>query len=169
MLARPQPPLKIRPNGSWFGLGWDSVRELPDWPHGKGFAYGKDGGVNGVSTWIEHLPGGIDWVVLFNGTVSDDDDPSEHQNSKEKSTSKPDEKSKSKPSEHSPASKTGTSSDKSSDKPIDHPITGPTDKTIHPLVNYDQQSALRDIRPKIIDLLRTVKEWPKGDLFPQYP
>ncbi len=86
MLARPEPPLEVRENGSWFGLGWDSVHEMRNWPHGNAstdhtatasgrdlgdidsLAYGKDGGVPGISTWIEHLPGGIDWVVLFNGS-----------------------------------------------------------------------------------------------------
>ena len=45
MLARPEPPLAIRKNGSWFGLGWDTVREIPDWPFGKDLSYGKDGGI----------------------------------------------------------------------------------------------------------------------------
>ena len=69
MLARPEPPLAIRKNGSWFGLGWDTVREIPDWPFGKDLSYGKDGGIAGISTWVEHLPGSIDWIVLFNGSV----------------------------------------------------------------------------------------------------
>ena len=33
MLARPTPPLTIRKNNTWFGLGWDSVHEMPNWPH----------------------------------------------------------------------------------------------------------------------------------------
>jgi CubicO group peptidase (beta-lactamase class C family) len=85
MLARPEPPLEIRKNGSWFGLGWDSVHEMRNWPHEPAvtvgnlsdqekqfdidnLAYGKDGGVPGISTWIEHLPGGSDWVIFFNGS-----------------------------------------------------------------------------------------------------
>jgi CubicO group peptidase (beta-lactamase class C family) len=85
MLAAPKEPLSIRQNGSWFGLGWDSVHPMRDWPYnpsgaaqgGKGsdnaveldaLAYGKDGGVPGIATWIEHLPGGIDLVILLNGS-----------------------------------------------------------------------------------------------------
>ena len=73
MLAKPKPPLSVRKNGSWFGLGWDSVREMPNWPHSPkdgsdDLAYSKNGGLPGISTWIQHLPGGIDWVVLFNGS-----------------------------------------------------------------------------------------------------
>ncbi len=68
MLAKPEAPLKVRKNGAWFGLGWDVVREMPKWPHGKDLAYGKNGGLAGASTWIEHLPGGIDWVVFLNAS-----------------------------------------------------------------------------------------------------
>jgi CubicO group peptidase (beta-lactamase class C family) len=72
MLAPPEQPLKVRGNNSWFGLGWDKVHDMPKWPHSRGegdhIAYGKDGGVAGISTWIEHLPGDIDWCVLFNGS-----------------------------------------------------------------------------------------------------
>jgi N-acyl-D-amino-acid deacylase len=69
MLARPEPPLKVRKNGAWFGLGWDVVRKYRNWPHGTDLAYGKNGGLPGTSTWIQHLPGGINWAVFFNGTV----------------------------------------------------------------------------------------------------
>ena len=64
MLAPPPPPLKPRENGSYFGLGWDRVRRTED-----GFGYAKNGGVHGISTWIEHLPGGVDWVLLVNTSV----------------------------------------------------------------------------------------------------
>ncbi len=61
MLAAPPAPQKPRRNGSYFGLGWDTVR-----PGAKGFEYGKNGGLPGICTYIEHMPGGVDWVVLFN-------------------------------------------------------------------------------------------------------
>src|SRR6202000_68924 len=68
-----------------FGLGWDSVHPMRDWPYNPSdtaqnekerndsveldaLAYGKDGGVPGIATWIEHLPGGIDLVILLNGS-----------------------------------------------------------------------------------------------------
>ena len=65
MLAPPPPPLKPRENGSYFGLGWDRVRKTEE-----GFGYAKNGGLHGVSTWIEHLPGGVDWALLVNTSVA---------------------------------------------------------------------------------------------------
>jgi hypothetical protein len=62
MLAAPAPPLKPRGNGSHFGLGWDVVLA-----EGGGFRYSKNGGVPGIHTYVEHLPSGVDWVVLLNG------------------------------------------------------------------------------------------------------
>jgi N-acyl-D-amino-acid deacylase len=136
MLARPEPPLAIRKNGSWFGLGWDAVREMPNWPFGPGekaqaasvsdrsgdnkmidnLAYGKDGGLPGVSTWVQHLPGGIDWIVLFN------------------------------------ASKRGKENPQDAENPSDDP----------------KGNALQDAQKEVLDILRDVKQWPKGDLFEKY-
>ncbi len=62
MLAPPPPPLKPRPNGAWFGLGWDVVHQTPHGP-----SYAKDGGIAGVRSYIGHMPGNIDWAVVFNG------------------------------------------------------------------------------------------------------
>ncbi|HTU27534.1 MAG TPA: serine hydrolase domain-containing protein [Pirellulales bacterium] len=61
MFAPPPPPLKPRENGSYFGLGWDSVLHTPE-----GLRYGKNGGVDGISTYVEHDPVGVDWVLLLN-------------------------------------------------------------------------------------------------------
>lgn len=61
MLAPPSPPLKTRPNGSWFGLGWDVVRELPGGP-----SYMKNGGLAGVRAVIGNMPGNVDWAATFN-------------------------------------------------------------------------------------------------------
>ncbi|MFO0843189.1 MAG: serine hydrolase domain-containing protein [Gemmataceae bacterium] len=77
MLA-PLPTLPKRPNGSHTGLGWDVVRAAP-----KGTLYHKNGGVAGISTYMEHLPSGVNWAVLFNGstgghpTLSEAGDPTE--------------------------------------------------------------------------------------------
>jgi N-acyl-D-amino-acid deacylase len=122
MLARPTPPLAVRKNNTWFGLGWDSVREMPNWPHlekkpADDLAYGKDGGILGISTWIEHLPGGIDWVVLFNGS------PRHRENHPEEA-----------------------------ERPSESP----------------QGNALQDARKEVVELLRGIKEWPRGDLFETY-
>jgi CubicO group peptidase (beta-lactamase class C family) len=67
MLARPSPPLKVRSEGSWFGLGWDAV-----WGSGDAISYAKGGSLAGTSTWIEHMPG-MDWVVLFNARIEPKD------------------------------------------------------------------------------------------------
>ncbi len=63
MLAPQPPPLKMRPNGSHFGLGWDTVLRTAE-----GVRYSKNGGVAGISTYVEHDPIGVDWVLLMNGS-----------------------------------------------------------------------------------------------------
>ncbi|MDZ4830806.1 MAG: hypothetical protein SGJ09_11495, partial [Phycisphaerae bacterium] len=50
-MTKPSPTVPSRANGTYFGLGWDVVE-----PKAGGFRYGKDGGIAGISTWIEHLP-----------------------------------------------------------------------------------------------------------------
>lgn len=61
MLAPPGPPVPVRPNGTHFGMGWDTVSRKQG-----GHQFGKDGGVSGIEAWIEHLPGGVDWAIVFN-------------------------------------------------------------------------------------------------------
>lgn len=63
MLAPPPPPIPLRPNGSHFGMGWDSVLRRPE-----GVLYEKDGGVMGTTTWVEHRPNGASWVLLINSS-----------------------------------------------------------------------------------------------------
>ena len=65
MLAPPAAPLRRRANGTAFGLGWDVV-DRPG-PDPKAVFYGKNGGINGSSTWIEHRPDGIDLAAFYNG------------------------------------------------------------------------------------------------------
>ena len=62
MLAPPPAPLRPRNNGAHFGLGWDVVLPGRDGPR-----FSKNGGVPGIHAYIEHLPNGVDWVVLLNG------------------------------------------------------------------------------------------------------
>ncbi len=62
MLAAPASHLGQRPDGSHFGLGWDSVNATK-----RGVGYGKGGALEGVFAYIEHTPEGVDWAVLFNG------------------------------------------------------------------------------------------------------
>jgi CubicO group peptidase (beta-lactamase class C family) len=66
MLAPPPPPYRKngkRPGATdpHVGLGWDLARKV-----GTAWRYNKNGGRPGVLAWIEHLPGGVSWVVLFN-------------------------------------------------------------------------------------------------------
>jgi CubicO group peptidase (beta-lactamase class C family) len=71
MLAPPQPPLRRRPNGAWFGLGWDIVQDTPN-----GKSYAKNGGMAGVRSFIGHTAGNIDWAVVFNGGTDVQGEPS---------------------------------------------------------------------------------------------
>jgi N-acyl-D-amino-acid deacylase len=63
MLAPPPPPLPERPNGTWFGLGWDRVYFENGRP-----GFSKNGAVAGVHTLVEHLPSGVDFVIFLNGS-----------------------------------------------------------------------------------------------------
>jgi D-alanyl-D-alanine carboxypeptidase len=65
MLAAPVAPLLSRSNGSAFGLGWDVVYRVAGNPNAV--FYGKNGGITGSSTWIEHRPDGIVYAVFYNG------------------------------------------------------------------------------------------------------
>jgi hypothetical protein len=61
MLAAPPLPLKPRPDGSYFGLGWDAVQLLP-----AGYGYGKSGCWQGVRSSVKHRVDGINTVILSN-------------------------------------------------------------------------------------------------------
>ncbi len=65
MLAPPVAPLRPRANGSAFGLGWDVVLRAGGDPNAV--LYGKNGGIQGSSTWIEHRPDGVDFAAFYNG------------------------------------------------------------------------------------------------------
>ncbi|MFO1414038.1 MAG: serine hydrolase domain-containing protein [Burkholderiales bacterium] len=60
-IARPSPD-------HWMGLGWDLVQTFPDsaQPGKVRASYGKDGGIGGIETYVEHLAIGVDYVLLFN-------------------------------------------------------------------------------------------------------
>ncbi len=66
MFAPPRPPLEPRPNGTYFGYGWDIVRHAPD-----GVRYAKDGGLPGIRTWLEHRADGTVFALFFNGGSDD--------------------------------------------------------------------------------------------------
>jgi CubicO group peptidase (beta-lactamase class C family) len=62
MLAAPKPPLKVRPGGGYFGLGWDTVMAGPG-----GYSYSKNGGLPGIRSFFGHTADGVNWAVVFNG------------------------------------------------------------------------------------------------------
>jgi N-acyl-D-amino-acid deacylase len=67
MTERPPDPLKPRADGSWFGLGWDSV-VVKD----KTFGYFKDGSYQGMRTFMKRFPTGVNWVLLYNASMNFD-------------------------------------------------------------------------------------------------
>jgi N-acyl-D-amino-acid deacylase len=70
MLAVPPPPIQPARDGRHVGLGWDTVRAV-DGDH----RFSKNGGKPGVSAWIEHLPGNVDWAFMLNTSVRASDKP----------------------------------------------------------------------------------------------
>jgi N-acyl-D-amino-acid deacylase len=67
MIAPPPEPLKPRENGTWTGLGWDSVMAKD-----KTFGYYKDGSYQGMRTFMKRLPSGVNWVLLYNAGMEFD-------------------------------------------------------------------------------------------------
>lgn len=57
----------------WMGLGWDQVERFPPAQPGgpDRYSWGKDGGLSGIETWVQHLPlgAGVDFVLMFNSGV----------------------------------------------------------------------------------------------------
>lgn len=67
MVEPPSPPLTPRPDGSYVGLGWDSV-----FGDGKAHGYFKDGSYQGMRTYMKRLPNGVNWVLLYNASMEFD-------------------------------------------------------------------------------------------------
>ena len=67
MLEAPPKPLKPRPDGTYYGLGWDSV----GWQD-KAFMLFKDGGYQGMRTFMKRLPSGVCWALLYNASMDFD-------------------------------------------------------------------------------------------------
>ena len=81
MFAAPAPPMTPRPNGTYFGIGWDVVTPAANLSQRQ---YSKNGGVAGIHSLIEHRAGDIDVALLFNGNgyldTSEDADPNVESN-----------------------------------------------------------------------------------------
>src|SRR5262249_29073068 len=64
MVAPPPAPQKPRPDGSHFGLGWDTGKKLAD-----GNGYQKGGSWPGVRSMVKHRVDGINTVILSNAVA----------------------------------------------------------------------------------------------------
>jgi CubicO group peptidase (beta-lactamase class C family) len=67
MIEQPAEPIKPHSDGTWFGLGWDRVM-IKD----KQVAAFKDGSYQGIRTYMKHLPGGLNWALLYNSSMEFD-------------------------------------------------------------------------------------------------
>jgi N-acyl-D-amino-acid deacylase len=68
MIAPPAPPLKPREDGTFVGLGWDSVLVTDK----KEYALFKDGSWFGMRTFMKRQPNGVSWALLFNASMNPD-------------------------------------------------------------------------------------------------
>jgi CubicO group peptidase (beta-lactamase class C family) len=68
VLEPPAPPLRPRPDGTFVGLGWDSVIASPRGEYGL---Y-KDGNWLGMRAFLKRRPDGVGWVLLFNASLDPD-------------------------------------------------------------------------------------------------
>ncbi|MBL9140409.1 MAG: beta-lactamase family protein, partial [Phycisphaerae bacterium] len=71
-MVTPAPGIQSQSPEHWMGLGWDQVERFPPASPGgpERFSWGKDGGLAGIETWIQHLAEGADFALLFNSGVS---------------------------------------------------------------------------------------------------
>jgi N-acyl-D-amino-acid deacylase len=67
MIDLPPAPLKPRENGTYVGLGWDSVIR-----NEKGYGYFKDGSWHGMRSYMKRLQNGTSWALLFNASMQPD-------------------------------------------------------------------------------------------------
>lgn len=67
MTEPPPPPLKPRPDGTYFGLGWDRAARTAE---GPGFY--KNGNWYGMRCAMARRPNGVAWVLLFNASADRD-------------------------------------------------------------------------------------------------
>lgn len=67
------PGIAAKPGEGWFGLGWDRVEPCADGSGGgdiaSRFGWSKDGALPGISTWVQHLPIGVNFAILCNSSA----------------------------------------------------------------------------------------------------
>jgi CubicO group peptidase (beta-lactamase class C family) len=68
MIEPPPKPLVPEKDGSYKGLGWDTVVVK-----GQNYSYLKDGHYPGARTFMRRRIDGINWVILFNASMNFDD------------------------------------------------------------------------------------------------
>jgi len=67
MFDPPPKPLKPRENGTYYGLGWDSVLK-----NDKALGFFKEGSYQGMRTFMKRLPNGVCWALLYNASMEFD-------------------------------------------------------------------------------------------------
>jgi N-acyl-D-amino-acid deacylase len=67
MLKPPPAPIPPRPDGTYFGLGWDSVL-VKD----RAVAYFKNGSNPGMRTFLKRRNPGVNWALLYNASMEFD-------------------------------------------------------------------------------------------------
>lgn len=67
MMEPPPAPLKSNANGTFIGLGWDSVL-LQD----KSYTIYKEGSYQGMRTFMKRLPNGVCWALMYNASMDFD-------------------------------------------------------------------------------------------------
>jgi CubicO group peptidase (beta-lactamase class C family) len=74
-MLQPAPGIVPASPAHWMGLGWDIVQSFPDpaGADGKRYSWGKDGGLGGIQTYVEHLAIGANFVLLFNSAPQGDE------------------------------------------------------------------------------------------------
>jgi N-acyl-D-amino-acid deacylase len=68
MFAKPPEPLKPNPDGTWVGLGWDTIGVSPKGEVG----YSKGGSWPGIRSSVKHRFDGLNTVALFNASAEPD-------------------------------------------------------------------------------------------------
>jgi N-acyl-D-amino-acid deacylase len=67
MLAAPPSPISPRPNGTYSGLGFYVVKVTKD-----GYEYFQDGHYHGMRAFMKRNARGLNWVLVFNGSMQPD-------------------------------------------------------------------------------------------------
>ncbi len=67
LLSPPPPPIKPQPNGTFPGLGFETVYNQPE-----GFGYYQDGSWHGIRAYMKRNEKGVNWVMMFNASMQPD-------------------------------------------------------------------------------------------------